>query len=174
MLSISRHYVQQQHCGCGPGALPWHWWRQDFKGEWGEVHNISRLIIRLITVRAGPMVNNLSADPRLSHIMRAHNRLESRYSNSSGGSYDEDKSEWWYLFFFVVVVFLLPVKNVAFHGLVSSGAKRLSLRGKMVTSVVPFIMHGQCRVAWGSWKGFCENWHRNKSSQAWGPQHCCH
>uniref|UniRef100_A0A671XZR8 FRY microtubule binding protein n=1 Tax=Sparus aurata TaxID=8175 RepID=A0A671XZR8_SPAAU len=30
---------------------------------------------------------------RLSHIMRAHNRLESRYSNSSGGSYDEDKSE---------------------------------------------------------------------------------
>uniref|UniRef100_A0A673C866 Furry homolog a (Drosophila) n=1 Tax=Sphaeramia orbicularis TaxID=375764 RepID=A0A673C866_9TELE len=30
---------------------------------------------------------------KLSHIMRAHNRLESRYSNSSGGSYDEDKSE---------------------------------------------------------------------------------
>uniref|UniRef100_A0A8B9HP10 Furry homolog a (Drosophila) n=1 Tax=Astyanax mexicanus TaxID=7994 RepID=A0A8B9HP10_ASTMX len=29
----------------------------------------------------------------LSCIMRAHNRLESRYSNSSGGSYDEDKSE---------------------------------------------------------------------------------
>ena len=26
--------------------------------------------------------------------MRAHNRLESRYSNSSGGSYDEDKSEF--------------------------------------------------------------------------------
>uniref|UniRef100_A0A3B4BUU4 Furry homolog a (Drosophila) n=1 Tax=Pygocentrus nattereri TaxID=42514 RepID=A0A3B4BUU4_PYGNA len=26
-------------------------------------------------------------------IMRAHNRLESRYSNSSGGSYDEEKSE---------------------------------------------------------------------------------
>ena len=34
-------------------------------------------------------------DPRrLSHIKRAHNRLESRYSNSSGGSYDEEKSEW--------------------------------------------------------------------------------
>ncbi|XP_019114924.2 protein furry homolog isoform X2 [Larimichthys crocea] len=32
-------------------------------------------------------------EERLSHIMRAHNRLESRYSNSSGGSYDEDKSE---------------------------------------------------------------------------------
>ncbi|KAF6724949.1 furry-like protein [Oryzias melastigma] len=32
-------------------------------------------------------------DERLSHIMRAHNRLESRYSNSSGGSYDEEKSE---------------------------------------------------------------------------------
>ncbi|XP_068601710.1 protein furry homolog [Brachionichthys hirsutus] len=30
---------------------------------------------------------------RLSHIMRAHYRLDSRYSNSSGGSYDEDKSE---------------------------------------------------------------------------------
>uniref|UniRef100_A0A8C6KQI2 FRY microtubule binding protein n=1 Tax=Nothobranchius furzeri TaxID=105023 RepID=A0A8C6KQI2_NOTFU len=30
---------------------------------------------------------------RVSHLMRAHNRLESRYSNSSGGSYDEDKSE---------------------------------------------------------------------------------
>uniref|UniRef100_A0A8C7YJ62 Furry homolog a (Drosophila) n=1 Tax=Oryzias sinensis TaxID=183150 RepID=A0A8C7YJ62_9TELE len=28
-----------------------------------------------------------------SHLMRAHNRLESRYSNSSGGSYDEEKSE---------------------------------------------------------------------------------
>uniref|UniRef100_A0A8C2ZLT4 FRY microtubule binding protein n=1 Tax=Cyclopterus lumpus TaxID=8103 RepID=A0A8C2ZLT4_CYCLU len=32
-------------------------------------------------------------DLRLSHIMRAHNRLESHYSNSSGGSYDEDKSK---------------------------------------------------------------------------------
>uniref|UniRef100_A0AAX7SII5 Furry homolog a (Drosophila) n=1 Tax=Astatotilapia calliptera TaxID=8154 RepID=A0AAX7SII5_ASTCA len=32
-------------------------------------------------------------DFRLTHIIRAHNRLESRYSNSSGGSYDEDKSE---------------------------------------------------------------------------------
>ncbi|XP_019944025.2 protein furry homolog isoform X12 [Paralichthys olivaceus] len=32
-------------------------------------------------------------EDRLSHIMRAHNRLESRYSNSSGGSYDDDKSE---------------------------------------------------------------------------------
>ncbi|KAM6933331.1 protein furry homolog [Xenentodon cancila] len=33
------------------------------------------------------------SEERLSHIMRAHNRLESRYSNSSGGSYDEEKSE---------------------------------------------------------------------------------
>ncbi|XP_056296517.1 protein furry homolog isoform X3 [Pseudoliparis swirei] len=32
-------------------------------------------------------------EERLSHIMKAHNRLESHYSNSSGGSYDEDKSE---------------------------------------------------------------------------------
>ncbi|XP_068172706.1 protein furry homolog isoform X2 [Antennarius striatus] len=32
-------------------------------------------------------------EERLSHIMRAHYRLDSRYSNSSGGSYDEDKSE---------------------------------------------------------------------------------
>uniref|UniRef100_A0A8C6KUG6 FRY microtubule binding protein n=1 Tax=Nothobranchius furzeri TaxID=105023 RepID=A0A8C6KUG6_NOTFU len=32
-------------------------------------------------------------EERVSHLMRAHNRLESRYSNSSGGSYDEDKSE---------------------------------------------------------------------------------
>ncbi|XP_053176419.1 protein furry homolog isoform X1 [Scomber japonicus] len=32
-------------------------------------------------------------EERLSHIMRTHNRLESRYSNSSGGSYDEDKNE---------------------------------------------------------------------------------
>eukprot|EP00066_Takifugu_rubripes_P017617 XP_011606883.1 PREDICTED: LOW QUALITY PROTEIN: protein furry homolog [Takifugu rubripes] len=32
-------------------------------------------------------------EERLSHMMRAHNRLESRYSNSSGGSYDEEKSE---------------------------------------------------------------------------------
>ncbi|XP_029372753.1 protein furry homolog isoform X2 [Echeneis naucrates] len=32
-------------------------------------------------------------EERLSHIMRAHNRLESRYSNSSGGSYDDEKSE---------------------------------------------------------------------------------
>uniref|UniRef100_A0A8C1J9U6 Furry homolog a (Drosophila) n=1 Tax=Cyprinus carpio TaxID=7962 RepID=A0A8C1J9U6_CYPCA len=30
---------------------------------------------------------------RLSNILRAHNRLESRYSSSSGGSYDEEKSE---------------------------------------------------------------------------------
>lgn len=99
--SISRHHIQQQHCDRGAGALPWHRWRQDFKGERGEVHNISRLIIRLITVSAGPVVTNLSADPRLSHIMRAHNRLESRYSNSSGGSYDEDKSEWWSLYLFI-------------------------------------------------------------------------
>uniref|UniRef100_A0A7N9ANL5 Furry homolog a (Drosophila) n=1 Tax=Mastacembelus armatus TaxID=205130 RepID=A0A7N9ANL5_9TELE len=33
------------------------------------------------------------SEERVSHIMRAHNRLESCYSNSSGGSYDDDKSE---------------------------------------------------------------------------------
>ncbi|XP_038150293.1 protein furry homolog isoform X4 [Cyprinodon tularosa] len=33
------------------------------------------------------------SEERLGHKMRAHNRLESRYSNSSGGSYDEEKSE---------------------------------------------------------------------------------
>ncbi|XP_028321443.1 protein furry homolog isoform X2 [Gouania willdenowi] len=32
-------------------------------------------------------------EERLNHIKRAHNRLESRYSNSSGGSYDEEKGE---------------------------------------------------------------------------------
>ncbi|KAJ3590950.1 hypothetical protein NHX12_008898 [Muraenolepis orangiensis] len=32
-------------------------------------------------------------DERLSHIKRAHHRLESHYSNSSGGSYDEEKSD---------------------------------------------------------------------------------
>ena len=30
---------------------------------------------------------------RFSNVIRAHTRLESRYSNSSGGSYDEDKSK---------------------------------------------------------------------------------
>lgn len=34
---------------------------------------------------------------RFSNVIRAHNRLESRYSNSSGGSYDDDKSMSWYL-----------------------------------------------------------------------------
>ncbi|XP_051534407.1 protein furry homolog isoform X1 [Myxocyprinus asiaticus] len=33
------------------------------------------------------------SDDRLNSILRAHNRLESRYSSSSGGSYDEEKSE---------------------------------------------------------------------------------
>ncbi|XP_077422148.1 protein furry homolog isoform X2 [Vanacampus margaritifer] len=32
-------------------------------------------------------------EDRLSHVKRAHHRLESRYSNSSGGSYDEDKCD---------------------------------------------------------------------------------
>uniref|UniRef100_A0A6Q2YF53 Furry homolog a (Drosophila) n=1 Tax=Esox lucius TaxID=8010 RepID=A0A6Q2YF53_ESOLU len=32
-------------------------------------------------------------EERLNNIMRNHSRLESRYSNSSGGSYDEDKCE---------------------------------------------------------------------------------
>ena len=30
---------------------------------------------------------------RFSNMIQAHSRLESRYSNSSGGSYDEEKSE---------------------------------------------------------------------------------
>ncbi|XP_041949099.1 protein furry homolog isoform X3 [Alosa sapidissima] len=32
-------------------------------------------------------------EERLSNVARAHNRLESRYSNSSGGSYDEEKND---------------------------------------------------------------------------------
>ncbi|XP_061537056.1 LOW QUALITY PROTEIN: protein furry homolog [Phycodurus eques] len=32
-------------------------------------------------------------EERISHVRQAHHRLESRHSNSSGGSYDEDKSE---------------------------------------------------------------------------------
>ncbi|KAG5844677.1 hypothetical protein ANANG_G00165010 [Anguilla anguilla] len=32
-------------------------------------------------------------EERRSNVTRAHNRLESRYSNSSGGSYDEEKSD---------------------------------------------------------------------------------
>ncbi|XP_015670733.1 protein furry homolog [Protobothrops mucrosquamatus] len=32
-------------------------------------------------------------DERFSNVIRAHNRLESRYSNSSGGSYDDDKND---------------------------------------------------------------------------------
>lgn len=33
------------------------------------------------------------SDDRFSNVIRAHTRLESRYSNSSGGSYDEDKND---------------------------------------------------------------------------------
>ncbi|KAJ1077222.1 hypothetical protein K5549_005392 [Capra hircus] len=33
------------------------------------------------------------SDERFSNVIRAHTRLESRYSNSSGGSYDEDKND---------------------------------------------------------------------------------
>ncbi|XP_062869920.1 protein furry homolog isoform X3 [Trichomycterus rosablanca] len=33
------------------------------------------------------------SEERLSKAVRAHNRLESRYSNSSGGSYDEEKND---------------------------------------------------------------------------------
>lgn len=33
---------------------------------------------------------------RFSNVVRAHTRLESRYSNSSGGSYDDDKSKFCY------------------------------------------------------------------------------
>ncbi|PIO36501.1 hypothetical protein AB205_0025840 [Aquarana catesbeiana] len=33
------------------------------------------------------------ADDRFGNVIRAHTRLESRYSNSSGGSYDDDKND---------------------------------------------------------------------------------
>lgn len=33
------------------------------------------------------------SDDRFSNVIRAHSRLESRYSNSSGGSYDDDKND---------------------------------------------------------------------------------
>uniref|UniRef100_A0A8C8SJS9 FRY microtubule binding protein n=1 Tax=Pelusios castaneus TaxID=367368 RepID=A0A8C8SJS9_9SAUR len=33
-------------------------------------------------------------DERFGNVIRAHTRLESRYSNSSGGSYDDDKSKY--------------------------------------------------------------------------------
>ncbi|XP_058886454.1 protein furry homolog isoform X3 [Acipenser ruthenus] len=33
------------------------------------------------------------SDERISNVIRAHTRLDSRYSNSSGGSYDDDKND---------------------------------------------------------------------------------
>lgn len=163
LASVSRHNIQQQHCRCRSGELCWHGWCQDFKGEWGEVDDMSRLIIRLIAVPARLIVNNLFPDPRLSHIMRAHNRLESRYSNSSGGSYDEDKSECtfcsqWKMWF-------------SWSG--ECGTHRLGW------SREDGDQHGAIYNAWavhcclGLLKGFCENWHWNKSSGAQGPPHCC-
>uniref|UniRef100_A0A8C1NKA4 Furry homolog a (Drosophila) n=1 Tax=Cyprinus carpio TaxID=7962 RepID=A0A8C1NKA4_CYPCA len=44
-------------------------------------------------MHAREFVCRYSTDQKLSNILRAHNRLESRYSSSSGGSYDEEKSE---------------------------------------------------------------------------------
>uniref|UniRef100_A0A8C3I583 FRY microtubule binding protein n=1 Tax=Chrysemys picta bellii TaxID=8478 RepID=A0A8C3I583_CHRPI len=37
---------------------------------------------------------DFSCISRFSNVIRAHTRLESRYSNSSGGSYDDDKSKY--------------------------------------------------------------------------------
>uniref|UniRef100_A0A672MAB7 FRY microtubule binding protein n=1 Tax=Sinocyclocheilus grahami TaxID=75366 RepID=A0A672MAB7_SINGR len=51
---------------------------------------ISRACLYLIHVLTKVF---FSVNQRLSNILRAHNRLESRYSSSSGGSYDEEKSE---------------------------------------------------------------------------------
>lgn len=38
-----------------------------------------------------------------SHLNRQHHRLESRYSSSSGGSYEEEKSNTFQMCFFVSV-----------------------------------------------------------------------
>lgn len=73
--------------------------------------------------------------------MRAHNRLESRYSNSSGGSYDEDKSEY--------ILVPHPIKNVVVM-VWWVWNTQTELEGKMVTGMVSLIMHEQCRVSWGS------------------------
>lgn len=81
-------------------------------------------------------------DPRLSHIMRAHNRLESRYSNSSGGSYDEDKSE-------CISVPDTLFEKVRFSWSGECGITQAGLEGKMGTDKVSLIMYERCRVAWG-------------------------
>lgn len=96
---ISRHHIKQQYCCCRPRKLHWYRWYQDFKGEWGEVQWAKMsLIVWLIwhsVINTLPYYQKIFfCDFRLTHIIRAHNRLESRYSNSSGGSYDEDKSEY--------------------------------------------------------------------------------
>ena len=65
--------------------------------------------------------------------MRAHNRLESRYSNSSGGSYDDDKSE------------CVSVSRPGERGIHRPGSE-----GKMVTSMMALIMYEQCKAALGS------------------------
>lgn len=80
------------------------------------------------------------SDLRQSHRARAHNRLESRYSNSSGGSYDEDKSE---------CISVLDTLRSSRRGLVS-----VEYTGWF--GMVSLLMHEQCGVAWGFLKGFCE------------------
>lgn len=80
-----------------------------------------------VTLMCLYMFSNL----RLSHIMRAHNRLESRYSNSSGGSYDEEKSKR----FFVVNKLSNKEFLVFFFGLGSVKTK---------AGLMPLIMHEQC------------------------------
>uniref|UniRef100_A0A8C2F8Q8 Furry homolog a (Drosophila) n=1 Tax=Cyprinus carpio TaxID=7962 RepID=A0A8C2F8Q8_CYPCA len=48
---------------------------------------------KINTTTSGMYAREFRDIKMLSNILRAHNRLESRYSSSSGGSYDEEKSE---------------------------------------------------------------------------------
>lgn len=52
---------------------------------------------------------------RFSNVIRAHTRLESRYSNSSGGSYDDDKSKFCYSVWWNFCV-LVGVRNILMTG----------------------------------------------------------
>lgn len=67
--------------------------------------------------------------------MRAHSRLESRYSNSSGGSYDEEKSmcyivlKTWMNYVFVIFVWW---------------ETQFGLKSKNEASMEPLRMDEQC------------------------------
>uniref|UniRef100_A0A671PA82 Protein furry homolog n=1 Tax=Sinocyclocheilus anshuiensis TaxID=1608454 RepID=A0A671PA82_9TELE len=56
---------------------------------WGLIHVMSICMCILCSLTCILCTHFL----RLSNAARAHNRLESRYSNSSGGSYDEEKND---------------------------------------------------------------------------------